>query len=79
MPTSPIPIEEDDVPTNEVIEKKSPPTDIQLNPITRQAMALPSPSERLLLTTTRLEKSPEEAIPPLPEALGMVSHKKIKN
>ena len=69
MPTSPLPEEDEETP-NEVIEKKPfPPTELKLNPITRQTVALPSPTERLLLTT-RVEKiSTEEPIFPLPDAL----------
>lgn len=68
VPTSPLP-EEDEETTNEVIEKKPfPPTELKLNPITRQTVALPSPTERLLLTT-RVEKTTEEPIFPLPDAL----------
>lgn len=69
VPTSPLPEEDEETP-NEVIEKKPfPPTELKLNPITRQTVALPSPTERLLLTT-RVEKiSTEEPIFPLPDAL----------
>ena len=69
MPTSPLP-EEDEETTDEVIEltKPFPPTELKLNPITRQTVALPSPTERLLLTT-RVEKTTEEPIFPLPDAL----------
>merc|ERR1719210_2418041 len=70
VPTSPLP-EEEEVVVDES-KAKIRPSEIKLNPITRQAMALPSPTERLvnLTTSTRVVKTSEaESIPPLPEAL----------
>ena len=94
IPTSPLPEEvEEAVNVPVASTRKSDP--VKLNPITRQAMALPSPTERLvgivgghgggpslggaasgasneLITTTRIvtqPTSPDELIPPLPEAL----------
>ena len=84
IPTSPLPEEIGEPLTIPVATtRRSDP--VKLNPITRQAMALPSPTERLvgivghgsgssseLVTTTRVVKqppSPDEVIPPLPEAL----------
>ena len=65
VPTSPLP-NENPLPS----VRKS---EIKLNPITRQTMTLPSPTERLigseLVMTTRQVSSPEDVIPPLPEAL----------
>ena len=86
VPTSPLPEEEldgiDETKASRkgvaVVKKLPPPpassssSEIKENPITRQTMALPSPTERLvsLTTTTRIVKSSEvESIPPLPEAL----------
>ena len=83
VPTSPLPEEEDEIDETKaskkgvaaaavVVKKLPPPSEIKENPITRQTMALPSPTERLvsLTTTTRIVKSSEvESIPPLPEAL----------
>jgi C-terminal processing protease CtpA/Prc len=74
LPTSPIPDEEEyDAARKPVASSRK--SEVKQNPITRQTMALPSPTERLIgassvVTTTRLEAaSEEEAIPPLPSAL----------
>lgn len=73
VPTSPLPADEDEKP---VATSRSAGV-VKMNPITRQTMTLPSPTERLvgggeLVMTTRVVKelsSPDEIIPPLPEAL----------
>ena len=84
VPTSPLPDEAEESASRIPVATTRKSDPVKLNPITRQAMALPSPSERLvgvigqgsssseMVTTTRIVQqpsSPDELIPPLPEAL----------